>query len=157
MEYCILKNVTASCSICNESHRIFTTIEPFKQHVINRHTEIYKNTILYGDNNWIWKFIYITNHEVPICGICKITCAHMPIPDLTSIKNHLRINHYINNIKARHLCQWVRSYVTELSIQKKKCRICENVYDQNNSYNLMLHLVHTHYLIAPRGIEISEE
>lgn len=157
MEYCTLKNVTASCNICNESHRIFITIEPFKQHIISRHSEIYENTIIPGDDNWLWKYIYITKYEIPICSICKITYMHMPIPDLTSIKNHLRMNHYVNNEKARRLCRWVRSYVIELSMQRTKCRICENVYDENNSYNLMLHLVHTHFLIAPRGIEITEE
>lgn len=153
MEYCILKNSTASCSICNESHQLFTTIEPFKNHVFSRHTEIYN--IISTDDNWLWKFFYISENGVLICSICKRICV--PIPELTSIRNHLLIDHYINNRKAKRLRSWVRLFVTELSPQRRQCRICNNVYDESNSYNFMLHLTFIHLVDVPRGIEISEE
>lgn len=155
MEYCILKNETANCSICSESHQIFTTIEPFKYHIIDKHIEIYQNNVIPGNNNWLWEYFYISKSQIAVCSICRN--GFVPLPNLTSIKNHLIFIHYVNNAKAERLQRWIRLHVTELNTQKRKCNICENVYDENNSYNLMVHLICDHSLNPPSGVEIVEE
>lgn len=155
MEYCILKNITASCSICKKSHQLFTTIQPLKKHIIDQHIGIVGNDVTIGDNNWLWKFFYISEYGVPICSICKCVCV--PLPELTSIINHLMFDHYINKRKAKRLHNWVKLYVTELSTQERKCLLCNDIFNESNSYNLMLHLTFIHLLDVPLGIQISEE
>lgn len=157
MEYCILKNEWAKCSICGIHLQIFATVNQFKQHIIVQHKQIFENTIILEGRNWLWKLFCITEHDA-ICSLCNSTYSLSHQINLIPMQNHLINEHNANEMKAKRLREFMNvGYGIEISTQQRKCGICGITYEQSNSYELMIHLIYAHEITTPRGIELREE
>lgn len=154
MEYCILKNEWAKCSICGIQLKIFTTVNQFKLHIIIRHKQIYENTIILEGHNWLWKFFHITESHA-ICNLCYSAYSLSHQINVTPMQTHLIREHNTNEIKAGRLREFMKVHGKEINTLQRKCVICGIIYEQSNSYELMIHLTYAHEVNAPRGTDVT--
>lgn len=150
-------NSCIKCRMCGLFYPIHRRTDHLKNHILFRHRESYCYAHELHGTNFNWKqYFYTIQDDDAKCNLCDKVYCHYKISVSLGIRKHLKIIHNVDKYIAKELRQWLRSYVSinldvrSIHFGKTRCRICNIIFRDNNSLNLMKHMRDIHRMDVPR-------
>lgn len=144
-------NNCIKCRMCDSFYPIYRGIDHLKNHIFNKHEENYCYARILHGTNFKWKqYFYTIQNDNAKCKLCNKVYCHYETIMSPDIERHLKFRHNVDKYIAKALREWLHSYVSvnleagSVHFGEMQCRICNNIFQDSNSLNLMEHMRNIH-------------
>lgn len=142
------------CRLCESFYPIYRCTDHLKNHILHKHKEFYQYARAIYGTNFKWKrYFYTIQNDNAKCNLCKKMYDHYKTIMSPDIKTHLKFRHNVDQHIAKNLRQRLRSYVSinldsvqSVHFGEIRCKICNNIFQESNSLNLMKHMHSIHQI-----------
>jgi len=141
----------AKCNFCGANYYLKKNYTSIKCHIKRDHKDIYNSIKSEASKKeFEWPFS-ITEDNRTECDICHM---YYDIGYTVSISmtEHLKNFHNIDENTAKEHQDWIlysNHVILNESSDTMMCKYCNQVFQNNNYFNLMLHLINIHQIYVP--------